>query len=206
MLDCQFVAVPEPPDDKREAILAAAQIQFSRYGFRRTSMEDIAKETGVSRASLYSYFENKEEIFRSLTEQLHERSLADAERHLKGAEGEARGISERVQDALLARLTPFLEVVQGSAHGAEIYDENNRLCGDLVLASSERFRAMLTAAVSAAARSGAIDLKAAGLTAPAAAELIHLGAMGLKQGGVEVAALKKRVRAFVGVFFAGLGG
>ena len=45
-------------DPKREAILASAFTQFSRYGFRRTSMEDIARETGTSRASLYSYFAN----------------------------------------------------------------------------------------------------------------------------------------------------
>lgn len=57
--------MPNPPDFKRESILSTAQVQFSRYGFMRTSMEDIAKETDVSRASLYSYFENKEEIFRS---------------------------------------------------------------------------------------------------------------------------------------------
>ncbi len=46
------------PDPEREAILASAFTQFSRYGSRRTSMQDIAKETGTSRASLYSYFAN----------------------------------------------------------------------------------------------------------------------------------------------------
>ena len=195
----------KPPDPKRESILSAAHAQFSRYGFRRTSMEDIAKETGVSRASLYSYFDNKEEIFRCLSAQLQERSLADAERHLAGAASAGLGVSSRVQAALLARLAPFLEVVSHSAHGTEIYDENNRLCGDLVLASSERFRGMLTTALSAAARAGEIDLKGAGLTAPAAAELIHLAAAGLKQGAGDVATVEKRLRGFASVFFAGLG-
>ena len=194
--------MPDAQGLKRESILSAAQVQFSRYGFRRTSMEDIAKETGVSRASLYSHFENKEEIFRTLSAELHERALADAERHLKE---EGRDISTRVQAALLARLAPFVEIVWQSAHGAEIYDENNRLCGDLVLASSERFLAMLTAAVAAAARSGEIDLKSAGLTAPAVAELIHLSAAGLKQGATDVATVEKRLRRFVSVFFLGLG-
>jgi AcrR family transcriptional regulator len=196
----------EPRDPKRESILAAAKVQFGRYGFRRTSMEDIAKETGVSRASLYSSFENKEEIFRTLSAQLHERSLADAGRHLAGDGASGRDISDRVQEALLARLAPFLEVVAQSAHGSEIYDENSRLCGDLVLASSERLRAMLTTALGAAVRAGEIDLKAAGLTAPAAAELILLAAAGLKQGAPDVATVEKRVRSFVHVFFAGLRG
>ena len=198
--------MPNPADLKRESILSAAQVQFSRYGFRRTSMEDIAKETGVSRASLYGCFENKEEIFRCLSAQLHDRSLADAECHLKGSASPGLDFASRVSAALLARLAPFLEVVAQSAHGSEIYDENNRLCGDLVLASSEHFLGMLTTAMNAAVRAGEIDLKAAGLTAPAAAELIHLGAAGLKQGARDVPTVEKRVQSFVSVFFAGLHG
>ncbi len=195
--------MPQPPDLKRESILAAAEVQFSRYGFRRTSMEDIAKETGVSRASLYSYFENKEEIFRSLTEHLHEQSLQDAERCLKEG-GSDRDIADRVGAALIARLAPFLEVVTKSAHGGELYDENSRLCGELVAASSDRFLRMLTAALTAAARAGEIDLKSAGLSAADAAELIYRSTTGLKQGAPDLETVTKRVRAFVGVFIAGL--
>ena len=191
-------------DPKREAILAAAFTQFSRYGFRKTSMEDIAKEAGTSRGSLYSYFQNKEEIFRGLSADLHERSLGDAESHLKGAASADLDLALRVEAALIARLAPFQEVMTQSEHGSEIYDENNRLCGDLVLDSSQRFRRMLTTALSAGARSGEIDLKAAGLTASAAAELLHLGATGLKQGAPDVATFEKRVHGFVQVFFAGL--
>ncbi len=196
--------MPNPTDEKRDAILLAAQVQFARYGFRRTSMEDIAEETGVSRASLYSYFDNKEEIFRSLSAKLHEQSLTDAERHLSGDSEAGEALPDRVAAALLERMVPFLEVVAQSAHGSEIYDENNRLCGDLVTASSDRFRHMLTTALSAAAKEGEIDLKSAGLTAPAAAELLHLGGTGLKHEAPDIASVKKRVHGFVRVFFAGL--
>jgi AcrR family transcriptional regulator len=198
--------VPDLPDDRRDSILTAAKTQFGRYGFRRTSMEDIAKETGVSRATLYSYFDNKEEIFRCLSEKLHERSLADAAAHLQGEVEDGAGIAARIEGALLSRITPFLEVVAQSTHGSEIYDESNRLCGDIVLESTERFGEMLTAALAAAARAGEIDLKAAGLTAPAAADLIQLSAAGLKHSASEVAVVEKRVRGFVRVFVAGLGG
>ena len=196
--------MPQSPDVKRESILSAAQVQFGQYGFRRTSMEDIARETGVSRASLYSYFENKEEIFRSVVSSLHERSLADAECRLKGADEEHADLAARVTAALMARIRPFHEIVVQSAHGAEIQDENNRLCGDLVLESSQRFLKMLSTAIGAAARAGEIDLKRAGLTAPGAAELILLATTGLKQGAADEATVERRVRSFVGVFVAGL--
>ena len=125
---------------------------------------------------------------------------------MKGAASVDLGLASRVEAALIARLAPFQEVVTQSAHGSEIYDENNRLCGDLVLASSERFRRMLATALNAGARAGEIDLKAAGLTGSAAAELVHLGATGLKRGASDVATLEKRVHGFVQVFFAGLRG
>ena len=50
-------------DDKREAIIQAASEQFRQYGYRKTAMDDISKRMGISRASLYSYFDNKDEIF-----------------------------------------------------------------------------------------------------------------------------------------------
>lgn len=196
--------MPQAPDLKRESILSAALVQFGQYGFRRTSMEDIARETGVSRASLYSYFENKEEIFRCVASGLQERSLADAEGHLKGAEVEHADLTSRVSAALMARIRPFHEILAQSAHGAEIQDENNRLCGDLVLESSQRFRKMLATAIGAAARAGEIDLKPVGLTAPAAAELILLATTGLKQGAADEATVERRVQSFVDVFVAGL--
>jgi hypothetical protein len=110
----------------------------------------------------------------------------------------------RVEGALVARFARLQEVVTQSPHGREIYDEDNRLCGDLVLESSARFQAMLASEMRAAVREGEVNLKGAGLSAAAAAELIQLGASGLKQGAPDVATLKRRLRRFVRIFFAGL--
>jgi AcrR family transcriptional regulator len=49
---------------KRQLILDAGLIQFAQFGLRKTSMQDIAEQAGISRASVYSYFKNKDEIFR----------------------------------------------------------------------------------------------------------------------------------------------
>src|SRR5581483_4919217 len=70
--------MPRPRSTSPDAILAAAFARFTHYGFRRTSMEDIADEAGVSRAALYLHFRNKEELFRSLSQALHEEALAGA--------------------------------------------------------------------------------------------------------------------------------
>lgn len=52
----------EPRSVHREAIAAAASSLFLENGVPATSMDDIARAAGYSKATLYVYFENKEEI------------------------------------------------------------------------------------------------------------------------------------------------
>ncbi|MBO5144215.1 MAG: TetR/AcrR family transcriptional regulator [Lachnospiraceae bacterium] len=52
----------EPKSVHRENIASAASVLFMEKGITATSMDDIAKAAGYSKATLYVYFENKEEI------------------------------------------------------------------------------------------------------------------------------------------------
>ena len=52
----------EPRSVHRENIVSAASALFMERGIAATSMDDIAKGAGYSKATLYVYFENKEEI------------------------------------------------------------------------------------------------------------------------------------------------
>lgn len=52
----------EPRSVHRENIASAASVLFMEKGIAETSMDDIAKAAGYSKATLYVYFENKEEI------------------------------------------------------------------------------------------------------------------------------------------------
>lgn len=47
---------------KREAVLQAAVRSFNEYGFRTTSLEEIATSLGVTKPTLYNYFASKDEI------------------------------------------------------------------------------------------------------------------------------------------------
>jgi len=50
---------------KKKIIITAGQI-FSRYGFKKTTMEEVAKALKMGKSSLYYYFESKEEIFEAV--------------------------------------------------------------------------------------------------------------------------------------------
>ncbi|WP_329142606.1 TetR/AcrR family transcriptional regulator [Streptomyces sp. NBC_01456] len=52
-----------PPADRIDEVLATACTCLTRYGVRRTTMDDIAIEKGVSRAAIYPYVRNKEASF-----------------------------------------------------------------------------------------------------------------------------------------------
>ena len=184
----------------RERILAAATTLFSRYGFKRASMEDIALEAGLSRAALYLQFKNKEDIFRELSRELHEQAMAQAEAALAG-DG---AIAERLLHAIEAKSLKVLEIAYASPHGGELMDENNRLCGELAVESHGRFVEMIGNALKGSDASGEIHLSRSGLKPREAAELLTQSAAGLKLGDVSPDLYRKRLAAFVRVFVAGL--
>jgi AcrR family transcriptional regulator len=54
--------------DLREKIIQAAIESFAQTGFERTKMEDIAKRLGLSKGTIYLYFNSKEDLFLAICE------------------------------------------------------------------------------------------------------------------------------------------
>ncbi len=54
--------------DKEKIILQAAQHRFAAYGYSKVTMDEIAEDIGMAKASLYYYFPTKETIFRSVVQ------------------------------------------------------------------------------------------------------------------------------------------
>ncbi len=53
-------------EEYRKKIINAAGKVFSRYGFKRTSMDEIAREVNMGKSSIYYYFSGKEDIFKAV--------------------------------------------------------------------------------------------------------------------------------------------
>ena len=56
----------EEKQERREMILEAAKKRFQRFGYSKTTMDEIAIDAGISKGTIYLYFENKEDIFNEL--------------------------------------------------------------------------------------------------------------------------------------------
>jgi AcrR family transcriptional regulator len=55
-------------DEKRQEIVKVAAELFEQYGFDRTSMSMISDRLGGSKATLYGYFQSKDDLFKAVVE------------------------------------------------------------------------------------------------------------------------------------------
>jgi AcrR family transcriptional regulator len=63
-------------------VMRAAERCIQRHGIRKTTMDDIAREAGISRPSIYRFFADREELLVALTEEHSHMLTAKAHRHL----------------------------------------------------------------------------------------------------------------------------
>jgi TetR/AcrR family fatty acid metabolism transcriptional regulator len=68
----------------RQRILAAARRRFETYGYRRTSIAEIARAAGIAVGTIYRYFPGKEAVFLAVVEELNDTWLKESRRALDG--------------------------------------------------------------------------------------------------------------------------
>ena len=168
---------------KSQQILDAALAVFCRYGYRKTSMLDIAQAAGMSRAALYLHFRNKEDVFRAGSERAHATVLAQVAAALADP---GTGFT-RIETALLAFQQGLMADISASAHGQELFDANMILAADITLSARASLAASLAGALDQAEAAGDIALRRVDATAAQVAALLVASMDGIKhtQGGGE---------------------
>lgn len=107
------VAAGKSPSGKPNAIVLAALELFTRYGYRKTSIDDIAEAAQVAKRTVYLHFENKAAVFLAileyLGEQVRQRCLA----------------AERMEGTAVDRLTGLLDAYFGM--GFELFSKSEHM-------------------------------------------------------------------------------
>src|ERR1700758_2600811 len=88
---------PTGTDDARERILAAAERCIDRHGIRKTTMDDVACEVGLSRPSVYRYFADRDDLLIELIAR-HGRVLVDRARKSISRQG---SLPDQIVESLL---------------------------------------------------------------------------------------------------------
>ncbi len=184
-------------EDKRHRIVEAAVTLFSRYGYKRTSIELLAAEAGVAKPTIYAYFEDKDSIFRAVVEAVCVELLERAE-----AASLARGaVEERLAAMLAAKLTRYFELVQASPHAQELVDSQGRLGAEIVQRTDRAYVKLLVAVIEADEE---LDPSRIGLSAASAAQLLLRAASGAAYDATTTVAHRKHLGEIVRVIVAAI--
>ncbi len=107
----------------REKIIKAAIDAFSKYGFDRTRMDDVAKTADLSKGTIYLHFKSKEDLFYAICEN----NLAEAKQQISTMFAKKEDLVseiERFYDFFRKKKTAnervFFETIAESARNAEL--------------------------------------------------------------------------------------
>ncbi len=92
--------------EQKKKIIDAARLCFARFGYEKTTMEDIGRQVGLNKTSLYHYFKNKDKIFNEVV--LKEK--ADYFDAIQSKLKRLKGCEEKILTFLEERLYFFLNV------------------------------------------------------------------------------------------------
>jgi AcrR family transcriptional regulator len=190
--------VASKSEDKRLRIVAAATSLFNRYGFKRTSVDQLAAEAGVAKPTIYAYFDDKEAIFRAVVEAVCDEMVSGA----KEASARDVPIEERLAAMLSAKFTRYFELVLASPHAAELVDSHGTIGAEIVQRADRAYLALLVRVI----EESELDPKRMKLSATAAAQLLMRAASGAAYDAKTPAAHRRHVAEIVRVVVAGMRG
>ena len=197
-----MVSSPSTADGTRqERVLDVALEVFGRYGFRKASMDEIARSADISRQGLYLHFANKEALFRAAVRQELDIALGEVAASLNEV---GVGLERRVVGALDAWIGRYVGSMLASDIGNLLQDPGAQL-GDIVDPARAVFHERLTAAIAAAMSEK--DRERLGVTPEDIARALHIVAQGAKYLSNAWSESREqfvaRVTAAVHVVFAG---
>jgi AcrR family transcriptional regulator len=71
---------PDVSESRKNQIIDAAMVVFTKLGFQQARMDDIVEESGLSKGALYWYFKSKDEIITATVEKMLNNELAQVDR------------------------------------------------------------------------------------------------------------------------------
>src|SRR5688500_10803419 len=92
----------------RDAILDATDRLLARYGYKKMTIDDLAKEVGIGKGSVYLHFSSKEEIALSHIDRIIERLKSN----LQAIAKKSLPVDERVRKMLFERVLSRFDSVQ----------------------------------------------------------------------------------------------
>lgn len=176
---------------KENRALEAAAAVFTRYGYSRTTMGDIAQAAGMSRPALYLLFPDKDTVFARVVEALDAAKLRGIETTLAGLEA----LEDKLLRACLDWGLHGVELAAAHPGAADLFD----LRFPAVRQVYANFEAVVAGLIAEAVARSGIGASAADL-----ARTLVYGMRGLREGSTSVEEMRRLVAVQVRTFVCAL--
>jgi AcrR family transcriptional regulator len=160
-------------DSRRRALLDAALAVFARYGYQKTSMDEVARSAQFSRQGLYLHFATKEELFQAAVRNALENSSRAAVAALTSA---SLPLDQRLVRAFDEWLGRYIGIIGGDA--SDLIEATSRLSATLLTQYEEVFSDAVTKTIRSSRLLAAH--KSYGITARQITDTLLATARGLK--------------------------
>lgn len=172
--------------------IRTAEELFKRVGFRAVTMEMVAREANVAKATLYSYFKNKDELYVAVCARMA-RILRDSVVQALAKPGES--LDARLAEAVVAKHRPVFTLIRGSPHAAELFSYTHSMAGEIFANLDVEMLEMLRAFVAQDPQLGA--------DAAQLARALYFGGAALASRSESTAQMELEVGAFARAQIAG---
>jgi AcrR family transcriptional regulator len=114
---------------KKAEILKAAVVCFDRYGYDKTTLDDVGKQAGLNKATLFYYYKNKESLFSDvITSELRD-FLAEVLKKVYATKGH--------KNKILKYLKELFTCSEGFASFKNIFSEKSQVVRPIFLSLKE---------------------------------------------------------------------
>jgi AcrR family transcriptional regulator len=125
-------------------VIRTAEELFKKVGFRAVTMELVAREANVAKATLYSYFKNKDELYVAVCARMARILRGSVEQALSKPDA---SLDERLAEAVVAKHRPVFTLVRASPHAAELFTYTHSMAGEIFANLDVELLEMLRAAM-----------------------------------------------------------
>ncbi|HLS20346.1 MAG TPA: TetR/AcrR family transcriptional regulator [Bacillota bacterium] len=121
--------------DRKKLIINAATESFSQYGYKATTMDQVAKRANVGKGTIYTFFENKEELFNEIMMSLLDDMKKAAEQAIRPECSFKENVHQSLYSMLEFRMEHQLTI--------KLFQENRDIGTPIVQSAMEKMEDMI---------------------------------------------------------------
>jgi AcrR family transcriptional regulator len=140
-------------EDRAERIIQAAEKLFGHYGFEKTTLDEIAREAGISKASIYLEFSNKEEVLMAVIRDFMTERIAAMQIEITDSLDDPLAT---LRGLIIAHLLAVYEQATTKAHSQSVMVQTSYRVKSEMLDLHLRFHELIAALLERAAGTGQI--------------------------------------------------